>query len=35
MPQVVDAAALSDERMAARFAADMAAIREALRDVSS
>jgi hypothetical protein len=30
MPQVVDAAALSDEVMAAGFAADMAAIREAL-----
>jgi hypothetical protein len=35
MPQVVDAAVLDDEAMAARFAADMAAIREALRDVSS
>jgi hypothetical protein len=35
MPQVVDAAALDDEAMAARFAADMAAIGEALLTASA
>lgn len=35
MPQVTDAAALSDDAMAASFAADMAAIRESLLRVSA